>query len=147
LSVQQADVVVMAAAVADMRPVVASVSKLKKNPETGVIDGLESIALEATPDILAGLGALTRPGQVLVGFAAETENLVANAQAKLQRKNVDLIVANNVADAGVGFGHETNAVNLVSIGTEPVAVGLTDKRSIAKSVLDAVVSIRSRSTH
>jgi phosphopantothenoylcysteine decarboxylase/phosphopantothenate--cysteine ligase len=147
LSAQQADVVVMAAAVADMRPVVASVSKLKKNPKTGVIDGLESIALEATPDILAGLGALKRPGQVLVGFAAETENLVANAQAKLQRKNVDLIVANNVADAGVGFGHETNAVTLVSIGTEPVAVGLTDKRSIAKSVLDAVVSIRSRSTH
>jgi phosphopantothenoylcysteine decarboxylase/phosphopantothenate--cysteine ligase len=147
LSAQQADVVVMAAAVADMRPVVASVSKLKKNPKTGVIDGLESIALEATPDILAGLGALKRPGQVLVGFAAETENLVANAQAKLQRKNVDLIVANNVADAGVGFGHETNAVTLVSNGAEPVVIGLTDKRSIARSVLDAVVSVRSHSTH
>jgi phosphopantothenoylcysteine decarboxylase / phosphopantothenate---cysteine ligase len=147
LSAQQADVVVMAAAVADMRPVVTSTSKMKKNPATGVIDGLESIALEATPDILAGLGALKRPGQVLVGFAAETENLVANAQAKLQRKNVDLIVANNVADAGVGFGHETNAVTLVSSGTEPVVVGLTDKRSIAKSVMDAVVLIRSHSTH
>jgi phosphopantothenoylcysteine decarboxylase/phosphopantothenate--cysteine ligase len=84
---------------------------------------------------------------VLVGFAAETENLVAHAQAKLQRKNVDLIVANNVADAGVGFGHETNAVTLVSNGAEPVVIGLSDKRSIAKSVLDAVVSIRSHSTH
>jgi phosphopantothenoylcysteine decarboxylase/phosphopantothenate--cysteine ligase len=146
-SAQQADVVVMAAAVADMRPVASSTSKMKKNPATGVIDGLESIALEATPDILAGLGSLKRPGQVLVGFAAETENLVANAQAKLQRKNVDLIVANNVADAGVGFGHETNAVTLVMSGAEPVVVGLTDKRSIAKSVLDAVVQIRSHSTH
>ena len=120
---------------------------MKKNPATGVIDGLESIALEATPDILAGLGASKRPGQVLVGFAAETENLVANAQAKLQRKNVDLIVANNVADAGVGFGHETNAVTLVTSRDEPVEVGLADKRSIAKSVMDAVVLIRSHSTH
>ena len=147
LSAQQADVVIMAAAVADMRPIAASTSKMKKNVATGVIDGLESIALEATPDILAGLGVSKRPDQVLVGFAAETENLVANAQAKLQRKNVDLIVANNVADAGVGFGHETNAVTLVSSGAEPVIVGLTDKRSIAKSVMDAIVRIRSHSTH
>ena len=147
MSAQQADVVVMAAAVADMRPVVTSTSKMKKNPKTGVIDGLESIALEATPDILANLGASKRVGQVLVGFAAETENLVANAQAKLQRKNVDLIVANNVADTGVGFGHETNAVTLVANGAEPVVVGLSDKRSIAKSVMDAVVLIRSHSTH
>lgn len=144
---EHADVVVMAAAVADMRPSVASLAKMKKNPATGVIDGLESIALEATPDILAGLGSIKRAGQVLVGFAAETENLVAHAQAKLQRKNADLIVANNVADDGVGFGHETNAVTLVSRGADPVEIGLTDKRSIAKSVLDAVVSIRSRLTH
>ncbi len=144
---EHADVVVMAAAVADMRPSVASLAKMKKNPATGVIDGLESIALEATPDILAGLGSIKRAGQVLVGFAAETENLVAHAQAKLQRKNADLIVANNVADDGVGFGHETNAVTLVSRGADPVEIGLTDKRSIAKSVLDAVVSIRSHLTH
>lgn len=144
---EHADVVVMAAAVADMRPSVASLAKMKKNPATGVIDGLESIALEATPDILAGLGSIKRAGQVLVGFAAETENLVAHAQAKLQHKNADLIVANNVADDGVGFGHETNAVTLVSRGADPVEIGLTDKRSIAKSVLDAVVSIRSHLTH
>jgi phosphopantothenoylcysteine decarboxylase / phosphopantothenate---cysteine ligase len=143
----QADVVVMAAAVADMRPRVVAKSKLKKDPKTGVIDGLASIELEATPDILAGLGARKRSGQVLVGFAAETENLVANAQSKLKRKNVDLIVANNVANDGVGFGHETNAVTLVTSGAEPVVVGLTDKRSIAKSVLDAVVSIRHQSSH
>jgi phosphopantothenoylcysteine decarboxylase/phosphopantothenate--cysteine ligase len=143
----QADVVIMAAAVADMRPRVVSTSKLKKDLKTGVIDGLASIELEATPDILAGLGLRKRAGQVLVGFAAETENLVANAQSKLKRKNVDLIVANNVADDGVGFGHETNAVTLVTSGVEPVVVGLTDKRSIAKSVLDAVVSIRGQSSH
>lgn len=143
----QADVVIMAAAVGDMRPRVVAKSKLKKDPKTGAIEGLASIELEATPDILAGLGARKRAGQVLVGFAAETENLVVNAQSKLQRKNVDLIVANNVADDGVGFGHETNAVTLVTHGTEPVVVGLTDKRSIAKSVLDAVVSIRGQSSH
>jgi phosphopantothenoylcysteine decarboxylase/phosphopantothenate--cysteine ligase len=143
----QADVVIMAAAVADMRPRVVATSKLKKDLKTGVIDGLASIELEATPDILTGLGLRKRAGQVLVGFAAETENLVANAQSKLKRKNVDLIVANNVADDGVGFGHETNAVTLVTSGAEPVVVGLTDKRSIAKSVLDAVVSIRGQSSH
>jgi len=144
---QQSDVVVMATAVADMRPRNVSDSKMKKNPATGAIDGLNTIEMEATPDILAGLGAKKRAGQILVGFAAETQDLVANAQSKLKRKNVDLIVANNVADAGVGFGYETNAVTLVRTGVDPLVVGLTDKRSIAKSVLDAVVSMRAQLTY
>ncbi|MEY4146877.1 MAG: phosphopantothenoylcysteine decarboxylase/phosphopantothenate--cysteine ligase [Actinomycetota bacterium] len=144
---KSADVVVMAAAVADVRPVRAAMHKLKKDPLTGLICDLGSIELEATPDILAGLGKSKPAGQVLVGFAAETENLVANAQSKLDRKGADLIVANDVSQAGVGFAHTTNAVTLVARGAEPVEVALADKRSIARSILNAVVAIRSAHTN
>lgn len=144
---KSADVVVMAAAVADVRPVRAATHKLKKDPLTGQIDDLGAIELEATPDILAGLGKQKPAGQVLVGFAAETENLVANAQSKLERKGADLIVANDVSQDGVGFAHATNAVTLVARGAEPVEVALADKRSIARSVLNAVVAFRSTQTN
>ena len=144
---KSADVVVMAAAVADVRPVRAAMHKLKKDPLTGLICELGSIELEVTPDILAGLGKSKPAGQVLVGFAAETENLVANAQSKLDRKGADLIVANDVSQAGVGFAHTTNAVTLVARGAEPVEVALADKRSIARSILNAVVAIRSAHTN
>ena len=144
---KSADVVVMAAAVADVRPVQAAMHKLKKDPQTGLICNLGAIELEATPDILAGLGKCKPAGQVLVGFAAETENLVANAQSKLERKGADLIVANDVSQAGVGFAHATNAVTLVARGTEPVEVALADKRSIARSIVNAVVAIRSARTN
>ena len=131
-----ADVVIMAAAVADFRPVVAAVGKIKKD------QGIPQILLEATPDILAGLGEAKPVGQVLVGFAAETSDLVANAEAKLRRKHLDLIVANDVSSPGVGFHHDTNAVTLVRPGGLVTTVALTDKRSIAKAVLDTVVEIR-----
>ena len=144
---KSADVVVMAAAVADVRPVRSALHKLKKDPHTGLICDLGSIELEATPDILAGLGKCKPAGQVLVGFAAETENLVAHAQSKLDRKGADLIVANDVSQAGVGFAHSTNAVTLVARGSEPVEVALADKRSIARSIMNAVVAIRSARTN
>jgi phosphopantothenoylcysteine decarboxylase/phosphopantothenate--cysteine ligase len=144
---KSADVVVMAAAVADVRPVHAAMHKLKKDPQTGLICNLGAIELEATPDILAGLGKSKPAGQVLVGFAAETENLIANAQSKLERKGADLIVANDVSQAGVGFAHPTNAVTLVARGAEPVEVALADKRAIALSILNAVVAIRSSRTN
>jgi phosphopantothenoylcysteine decarboxylase/phosphopantothenate--cysteine ligase len=144
---KSADVVVMAAAVADVRPVRVAAHKLKKDPLTGQIGDLGAIELEATPDILADLGKNKPAGQVLVGFAAETENLIVNAQTKLERKGADLIVANDVSQDGVGFAHATNAVTLVARGTEPVAVALADKRSIARSVLNAVVAIRSARTN
>ena len=120
---------------------------MKKDPLSGQIDDLGAIELEATPDILAGLGKNKPAGQVLVGFAAETENLIANAQSKLERKGADLIVANDVSQDGVGFAHATNAVTLVARGAEPVEVALADKRSIARSVLNAVVAIRSARTN
>ena len=144
---KSADVVVMAAAVADVRPVHAAMHKLKKDPQTGLICNLGAIELEATPDILAGLGKSKPAGQVLVGFAAETENLIANAQVKLERKGADLIVANDVSQAGVGFAHATNAVTLVARGSEPVEVALADKRAIARSIVNAVVAIRSSRTN
>ena len=144
---KSADVVVMAAAVADVRPVRVATHKLKKDPLSGQIDDLGAIELEATPDILAGLGKNKPAGQVLVGFAAETENLITNAQSKLERKGADLIVANDVSQDGVGFAHATNAVTLVARGAEPVEVALADKRSIARSVLNAVVAIRSARTN
>jgi phosphopantothenoylcysteine decarboxylase/phosphopantothenate--cysteine ligase len=132
-----ADVIVMAAAVADFRPKLAAEGKIKKH------EGVPEIVLEATPDILAGLGAMKRPGQVLVGFAAETADLVANARSKLVAKHLDLIVGNDVSAPGVGFGHDTNAVVLLRPDHEPVTVGLRDKRAIARAVLDVVVELRS----
>ena len=137
-----ADVVVMAAAVADVRPARFATGKLKKDPTTGRIDGLDSIDLEPTADILAGLGSTKSAGQVLVGFAAETSDLVVNAAAKLERKGADLIVANDVSKPGVGFGHGTNAVTLVARDGQVREVALADKRLIAREVLNEVVRIR-----
>jgi phosphopantothenoylcysteine decarboxylase/phosphopantothenate--cysteine ligase len=136
-----ADVVVMAAAVADFRPASVASGKIKKH------GGIPEILLERTPDILAGLGAAKRPGQVLVGFAAETDDLLANAAAKLEAKRLDLIVANDVSAPGVGFGHDTNAVTLLRPGVEPVEIDLRDKRAIAAAILDAVVEIRAGHTN
>jgi phosphopantothenoylcysteine decarboxylase/phosphopantothenate--cysteine ligase len=130
------DVVVMAAAVADFRPKAAAPNKLKKH------DGVPEIVLEPTPDILAGLGAAKPAGQVLVGFAAETDDLLANAERKLATKHLDLIVANDVGAPAAGFRHDTNAVTILAPGSEPQVVPLADKRTIAASVIDRIVSIR-----
>ena len=132
-----ADVVVMAAAVADFRPKVAEAGKIKKD------GGPPEIVLEPTPDILAGLGAHKRPGQLLVGFAAETSDVVANAEAKLRRKNLDLIVANDVSAPHVGFQHDTNEVTLLQRGGAARTVSLTDKRSVARAILKCVAALRS----
>jgi len=97
--------------------------------------------LEQTPDILAGLGAAKVPGQILVGFAAETDDLVANAERKLTAKHLDLIVANDVGAAATGFRHDTNAVTIFSAGGTPQVVPLADKRTIAAAVFDRIASI------
>jgi phosphopantothenoylcysteine decarboxylase / phosphopantothenate---cysteine ligase len=132
-----ADVVIMAAAVADFRPVLSVEGKIKKN------QGVPTITLEPTPDILAQLGSQKPAHQVLVGFAAETENLVDNARGKLERKNLDLIVANDVSAPGVGFAHDTNAVTILSASGEMKSVPLANKRTIATAVLDSVVKVQS----
>jgi len=132
------DVVVMAAAVADFRPVDPPAGKVKKR------DGVPEIVLEPTPDILAQLGATKRSGQLLVGFAAETEDLRANAAKKLTAKSLDLIVANDVSAASVGFAHDTNAVTLLRPDAEPVEIDLANKRDVARAIIDTIVSIRTR---
>ncbi len=131
------DVVVMAAAVADFRPKAAVDHKIKKD------GGPPEIILEPTPDILAALGAAKRSGQTLVGFAAETEALRENAESKLRRKHLDLIVANDVSAPGAGFEHDTNEVVILGEGIEQ-NVSLTDKRAVAAAVFDAVVALRAR---
>jgi phosphopantothenoylcysteine decarboxylase/phosphopantothenate--cysteine ligase len=130
------DVVVMAAAVADFRPVDAAGHKIKKDR------GVPQIILEPTTDILATLGARKHPGQTIVGFAAETDDVEANARMKLDRKGADLIVANDVSAPGAGFEHDTNAVTIVT-RTSTTTVALSDKREVARSVLDAVMQTRS----
>ena len=132
------DVAIMTAAVADFRPVDPSMNKLKKDA------GAPQIVLEPTPDILAAMGASKRPGQTLVGFAAETDDVVANATKKITKKNLDLIVANDVSAPGVGFSHTTNAVTILGSNGSRVDVALADKRLVARAILDSVVGSRTR---
>ena len=130
-----ADVVIMAAAVADYRPVAPAGEKIKK---TG---GTSTLTLEPTPDILAELG---RAGEVgtLVGFAAETSDVLANAGAKLTGKGADLIVVNDVSAPNAGFDHDTNEVILLDAAGGHATVPLASKRQVARAVLDRVVALR-----
>ncbi len=130
-----ADVVLMAAAVADFRPVDVADHKIKKD------GGVPEIRLEPTVDILAELGRGRTGDQVLVGFAAETDDLRQNAAAKLQSKGVDLIVANDVSVPAVGFEHDTNAVVLLDSDGGVTEVALCDKRAVARAVMDAALGI------
>ncbi len=135
----RADVIVMAAAVADFRPKAVAAEKLKK------AEGIPEIVLEPTTDILAALGASRRPGQILVGFAAETgrpgtarEDVLRYARSKLASKGADLIVANDVAAPDTGFSHDTNAVIIVGADGTEVDVPLTSKQQVARAVVDAI---------
>jgi len=104
---READIVIMAAAVSDFRPRAEARSKIKKEK------GLARIELEKTPDVIAEMGKRKRPDQILVGFAAETEELVKNAQKKLKEKNLDMIVANDVSKKGAGFDVDTNIATIL----------------------------------
>ncbi|MCU1454874.1 MAG: phosphopantothenoylcysteine decarboxylase/phosphopantothenate--cysteine ligase [Acidimicrobiales bacterium] len=131
-----ADVIVMAAAVADFRPAAPAVEKIKKH------HGVPELRLEPTPDILAGLGAAKRPDQTLVGFAAETSDVRASAHEKLARKGADLVVANDVGAPGAGFEHDTNQVVIVRSDGLDEDVPLGGKRAVARAVFDAVLDHR-----
>jgi phosphopantothenoylcysteine decarboxylase/phosphopantothenate--cysteine ligase len=128
----EADVVVMAAAVADFRPKVVTDTKIHK------ADGIPDLVLEATNDILAELGRRRRPGQVLVGFAAETDGVEERARAKLDAKGVDLMVANDVSAPRTGFDHDTNAVTVFGADGTVTTVALAAKSAVADAVLDRV---------
>ena len=125
-------VLIMAAAVADFRPRVTASGKLKKQGRSEM-----ELALEATPDILAMLAA-RRTSQVVVGFAAETEQVLAHAKDKLKRKGLDLIVANDVTQTGGGFGSNDNAAVILSATGEQRAFSLMSKRQLADEILNAV---------
>ncbi len=128
----EADVVIMAAAVADFRPRRQSPTKLAK------ADGVPEITLEATPDILAGLGRARRAGQVLVGFAAETGDVADRARSKLVAKDLDIVVGNDVSAPDAGFDHDTNRAVIVEADGTTTEVPLVDKRVLASVVLDVV---------
>ena len=134
---EPADVVIMAAAVADFRPKVVTGSKLHK------ADGVPELVLEPTPDILAELGRRRRPGQVLVGFAAETDQVAERAVAKLSAKGVDLMVANDVSAAGAGFDHDTNEVTIFGADGSVATVSLRTKAAVADAILDRVAALLS----
>ena len=128
------DLIVMAAAVADFRPSAPSASKLKK------VSGVPELVLEPTLDVLAELGKRRSVGQILVGFAAETESVVEHSQEKLAAKGIDIVVGNDVGADGVGFSHDTNAVSIISAHGR-TDVPLTSKRAVADAVLDAAVAL------
>jgi phosphopantothenoylcysteine decarboxylase / phosphopantothenate---cysteine ligase len=127
-----ATVVIMAAAVADFRPKEPSAQKLKKRGQTGL-----SLELETAPDILALLSA-RRTSQVLVGFAAETDQLVTHAREKLVGKGLDVIVANDVTIQGAGFGSDDNAAVILSRNGQQQEFGLMPKRQLADEILTAI---------
>ncbi|MQL53853.1 bifunctional phosphopantothenoylcysteine decarboxylase/phosphopantothenate--cysteine ligase CoaBC [Desulfofundulus thermobenzoicus] len=131
------DVVVKAAAVADYRPVVCAEQKIKKGTDSLILE------LVRNPDILSELGLRKAPRQILVGFAAETEDLEANALQKVEKKNLDLLVANDVTQPGAGFGSDTNIVKMVYPGGHIQPLPLMDKLSLAHRIWDAVVELRS----
>jgi len=126
-----ADVVIQAAAPADFTPVSVADSKIKKTGQGMVLE------LKNTTDIARTLGERKHPGQVLVAFAAETDRVLENARGKLEKKNADLIVANDVTRADAGFGVDTNAVTLIT-RVDQQALPVMAKRAVADAILDRV---------
>jgi phosphopantothenoylcysteine decarboxylase/phosphopantothenate--cysteine ligase len=131
----KATVVIMTAAVADYRPRRPAARKLKKSAAALTLD------LERNPDILSGL-ARRKGRRLLVGFAAETHDVVLEARRKLRDKRCDLIVANDVTAPGAGFGSETNQVRLVDAGGRDDALPVLPKEEVAERILDWVVARR-----
>jgi phosphopantothenoylcysteine decarboxylase/phosphopantothenate--cysteine ligase len=127
-----ADFIIAAAAVADYRPAAPAAQKIKKSA------GPPQIVLEPTEDILALLGQAKRSGQTLVGFAAETENVIEEARRKLTAKNLDWIIANDVSAEGAGFDVDTNIVTLVGPSGQETALPLLSKREVAERILDMI---------
>ena len=125
------DIIIKAAAVADYRPKTVYDNKVKKQ------DGQMSIELERTRDILAYLGEHKRENQFLCGFSMETENMIGNSRAKLQKKNLDMVAANNVKVEGAGFQGDTNVMTLITQDQE-IALPLMSKEEVADKILDTI---------
>ena len=129
------DIVIKAAAVADYRPKYAADEKVKKKDDEMSLE----LELERTEDILGYLGNHKKEGQFLCGFSMETENMLENSRKKLEKKNLDLIVANNLKQAGAGFGTDTNIVTLIS-ASDTVQLPMMRKEEVADKLLSYIIS-------
>ena len=134
---EQQDIIIKAAAVADYRPVNVSDEKVKKS------DGEMSIPLERTDDILKYLGEHKKAGQFLCGFSMETSNMIENSRAKLEKKNLDMIAANNLKVEGAGFQNDTNVLTLIT-KSEEVSLELMSKEAAANIILDKILSMQNK---
>jgi phosphopantothenoylcysteine decarboxylase/phosphopantothenate--cysteine ligase len=128
-------IIIMAAAIADFRPKVSSDRKLKKD------DADLTVALERTEDVLQGLGA-EKGGRILVGFAAETDDLIGNAAEKLRKKNLDLVVANVIGQPGAGFASDTNEAVLIERSGKVSELPRMPKSELAVRIVDAIVELK-----
>lgn len=129
---QEQDIIIKAAAVADYRPAVTADEKLKKK------DDEMNLVLERTEDILAWLGEHRRPGQFLCGFSMETEHMLENSRAKLEKKKIDMIVANNLKQTGAGFGTDTNVVTLLT-KEDTLTLPIMSKEEVADRLLTFIM--------
>ncbi|MBQ3595312.1 MAG: bifunctional phosphopantothenoylcysteine decarboxylase/phosphopantothenate--cysteine ligase CoaBC [Bacteroidales bacterium] len=128
------DIAVLSAAVADFRPEIVADQKIKKDPDTDSI----TLKLVKTDDILKTVGSQKKENQVVVGFALETENGIANAKKKLHTKNIDLIVLNEMSEQGVGFKTKTNKISIINKNDEMTEFDLKPKSEVALDVLNAI---------
>lgn len=129
------DAAIMCAAVADYAPVVVAEKKIKREK-----DDIPVIELKKNPDIAAALGKIKKPGQMLVGFALETDNEMANAQSKLERKNLDMIVLNSLADKQAGFGVDTNKVTIIEKDGTVHSYEVKPKKEVAADIVDLITA-------
>lgn len=132
----ECDIAIMSAAVADYAPAEVADKKIKREK-----DEIPQIQLVKNPDIAASLGKQKRPGQMLVGFALETNDEQTNALDKLRRKNLDMIVMNSLRDAGAGFGTDTNKITMFTLDGAPKEYPLKSKREVAADILDTVTDM------
>jgi len=131
-----ASVFIGAAAIADYRPAQRAEQKIKKSSDS------ITLTLERTPDVLSQVAAARTNGMLVIGFAAETENVVENAKEKLRVKNLDAIVANDVTRADSGFDSATNAITIITRDNNPIALPVLSKREAADRILDVIVQLR-----
>ncbi len=131
----KADVLIKSAAVSDYRPKIREAQKVKKESREGEIQ----LTLVRNPDILLEMGKIKAPGKIHVGFAAETEKIIEHSKEKIQRKNLDFIVANDVTEEGAGFAHSTNIVYFIDQNGEYSKTEKVEKSAIAHEILDRVL--------
>lgn len=132
---EKSDIAIMAAAVADYAPVAIAKEKIKKKEDRLVLE------LTKTKDILKSLGEKKKEGQVLVGFALETNDEERNAADKLQKKNADMIILNSLNDPGAGFGHDTNKITIFEKGGQQFSFDTKSKNEVAKDIVDTIIRL------